>query len=338
MDSWVIDRCWKEAASFHSFEERLGQSKPMDLAAWRQVAAFLYQQARHKDWLCQKENELGCNHKALCKPERVFHSPEHRPKFTRGTLEGEIIHAISPGSTPKTNGCIFTPLDSSMNTTPALTPATSRMTERRPLVSVVLLPSQEASDQPSPPQSPSSDQPENTPLLLELFAGQDPPLVQVESPLLVAECGGNLADQSHEHTSGTQVKSITASVSTEKLGILGKRAERTSVSFSPQPPSHTSGIGSPPVSNASCMLRTTVKGPGLLASNSVHSAAPRYSSPPQVQLSYRGTPQVPAAGGGISTATAAIVKSAGVVAQRVFVPVIVRSSQERIVRVSSPRF
>lgn len=192
MDSEDLERCWTKSSNFFEFEESLSKCRyrpELDQAAWRDAAAFLYSKAVTTDAVRRNSEVSTSRYEPFPYPDDFFlDSPVVRPKFTRGTVEGDMIHAISPGSTPNRTASVLSPLNISTATTP---PTGQRSNERRPLAPVVPVMLQsdnkrtsgiackasheagcsELDRVPSPPSftSESSDQPESRQLRAEAF-------------------------------------------------------------------------------------------------------------------------------------------------------------------------
>jgi len=134
-----LERCWGCSSDFSSFEALLRDSRhdqPLDLEGWREVAGFLYGKVAFRMNAPQSpgsaeamgKNRLSWYDNATDGLPEYESPPATRAKLTRGTLEGDMIHAISPGSSPG-NSLLMTPLDFSMTSLPPLPSASPSQRE-----------------------------------------------------------------------------------------------------------------------------------------------------------------------------------------------------------------
>merc|ERR1719253_568291 len=136
MNHDTLERCWQASGDFCEFEDHLKRCShtlpPLEHAAWREALAFLFNKTRPPVIESEATILTGCNVGAEAAPAYeafctgMAESPI-RPKFGRGTVEGEMIYAMSPGSTPNKNCSILSPLDSTLATPPTCSRATERL-------------------------------------------------------------------------------------------------------------------------------------------------------------------------------------------------------------------
>jgi len=144
MDQKTLERCWAISGDFAEFEDLVSQHGVLALEKdhWREIASFLYEKAQAPPAEGSDDTlpvHARPQYESFC-PSRFCESPPaRRPKFARGTVEGEMIHAMSPGSTPNRTCSVLSPLESSSSTPPH---SGQSEPDRRPLAPVMPVPIQ----------------------------------------------------------------------------------------------------------------------------------------------------------------------------------------------------
>lgn len=173
-------RCWRDSPRFEVFVERVSCSRELRPQEWREVAQFLFDKSRELEIAVRRHECIILERHDATEKRRVFDSPA-RPRFGRDTIEGALIHAISPGSSPGR------PSPSLLMDSPVSTSQSRPSEPRMPLAALTSWPSPGqslpfAEDKAALPAaaearlarmsshlSESSDQPDNPPLLHECF-------------------------------------------------------------------------------------------------------------------------------------------------------------------------
>lgn len=117
------------SGDFIEFEDLVSLQVGQD--HWKEIASFLYLKS-------QPPLVEGSDATVPIHGHRQYtpcvSPPACRPKFTRGTVEGEMIHAMSPGSTPNRSCSVLSPLDTR---TPSPPTSGQRARARTPLALVM---------------------------------------------------------------------------------------------------------------------------------------------------------------------------------------------------------
>lgn len=341
MDHETLERCWQSSGDFNEFEELLEcrTGAKLDHAAWREAAGFLYNKSRAPAGEASEATILDVPKSMTDAPRYEslhpgsLHSPASRPKFTRGTVEGEMIHAMSPGSTPNRTGSVLSPLEA-LDTTTSTPPTSLRAPERRPFSPVIPPPmhgdrqlllesSEPKSGNICTPSfiSESSDQPESRQLRAEAFptrqflnnswnAGDSKEnfLAEGEKPRLMSPCGSITVKPIQEgglkrynskvrllSVGGQALSAVPAGVS----ALIPPQEDRSSTSFR--------GVSPPPKGAAAAttggaMPSRPATGAGSTPAPLRNTTSPRQASPLQM-IKYRSSQPPPQSAAQVWSAT-----------------------------------